>query len=116
MDLASLGLIIIGSGLIGAMIVQIINDKHNNDVDLSESILNDARLEQLINISGGGSLAQILRLYKIRGNELEKARRVENSNSNIRSLVHDRILLSQEISRLIVIDTENISSLFPINL
>jgi hypothetical protein len=111
MDLATLGFIIIGSGFIGALIVCIIHDEHNNDIALSESILDDARLEQLINISGGGSLMQLIRMYKNYGKELEKARRGEYSNYKIKSLVRDRILLSREINRLEFIQTEKVSSL-----
>ena len=68
---------------------------------MSEALDDNTRLHQLTNISGGGSLAQIIRLYNVRGNELEKERGRMGNSKKIKALVRDHILLYREINRLI---------------
>jgi hypothetical protein len=107
MDIGHLGLIMIVVGLLGAAIMGWSSRRRQHkSVITFESLYDHERLEQLIRISGGGSLEQIVRLYNIHGRELEKARKGEDCFFKIRGLVRDRILLSQEINRLTSIEDE----------
>jgi len=99
MNLITIGLSIVIVGICGAWIVRIWHSTYNKTTIPSfESLYDSERLEQLINIAGGDSLAQLVRLYNIRGTDLAFAR--QKSSSEVRSLTRDRIILFNEINRL----------------
>jgi len=71
---------------------------HDQTIIPFESLYDNERLEQLINIAGGDSIAQLVRLYNIRGTDLAFAN--QKNSFDVRSLTRDRIILFQEINRL----------------
>lgn len=96
----SLGLSIILFGIGGALIAKgLRGSSHKRTIAPTfESLYDNERLEQLINIAGGDSIAQLVRLYNIRGTDLAFANQI--SSREVRSLTRDRILLFHEINRL----------------
>jgi hypothetical protein len=100
MDLTTIGLSLIVVGIGGAWITRILRNRRNKTIAPSfESLYDNERLEQLINIAGGDSIAQMVRLYNIRGTDLAFANQGTDLYK-IRSLTRDRILLFHEINRL----------------
>ncbi|MGD0591066.1 MAG: hypothetical protein ABSA44_09745 [Bacteroidota bacterium] len=98
MDITSIGLTIIIIGILGAVLVRILRKSHDQTIIPFESLYDNERLEQLINIAGGDSIAQLVRLYNIRGTDLAFAN--QKNSFDVRSLTRDRIILFQEINRL----------------
>jgi hypothetical protein len=99
MDLVTIGLIIITVAIVGSIFIRVRRgDKRNSTTPSFESLYDHERLEQLINIAGGDSIAQLVRLYNIRGTELAFAH--QKSSIEVRSLTRDRILLFHEINRI----------------
>jgi hypothetical protein len=100
MYLTTIGLSLIIVGICGAWIVRILRGSHKRTIVPSfESLYDNERLSQLINIAGGNNIAQLVRLYNIRGTELAFAHQGTDSYK-LRSLTRDRILLFHEINRL----------------
>ena len=110
MEYGYIGLAIILCTLIGAWFLGLVRNGHKHDIAISNTHDNRLRLQQLINISGGGSLAQIIRLYNIRGKQLSTERLRLSNSQKIKSLTRDRILLQSEINRIISIEVERESN------
>lgn len=111
MSIAIVGFVIVCFGIVAAWMARVFRYGSKQDVVRFESLYDHERLEQLINKAGGDSIAQLVRLYKMRARQLERARRENQSHYKIRSLVRDCILLSQEINRLTPIEADNESHL-----
>ena len=84
----------IAFGIGGAGLIGMVRNSHKHDGELSESIDDNTRLQQLISISGGGSLAQLTRLFKIRGKQLEAMRKTGCRDKKFRGYFRDSILLA----------------------
>lgn len=110
MDIGTIGLLIIAFAVLSAIASGVARHLSNKDAVISVAVDDNERLEQLISCSGGGSLAQLIRLYNIRGKQLKECES-GCSHTRFQSLVRDHILLSKEIGRLTYIAAENESSL-----